>query len=187
MKGMIVFRTVVSVAAMVSVVASTAVAMNIETVPVGNPGNAGELSGLGAGGWGPDAIVGGVAYTYNNGKHEVTAGQYTGFLNAVAATDTYGLDNPGMSNTRSGSGISRIGSSGSYVYSVDPVFVNRPVNIRELGRLGAVCELAAQRPADRPPRTEHDRGWSLLPQRRVVERGASGRDAQCGLEVGDHQ
>ncbi|MGB2985088.1 MAG: hypothetical protein WBE26_04325, partial [Phycisphaerae bacterium] len=30
--------------------------MVIETVPVGNPGNAGELSGEGAGGYGPDRI-----------------------------------------------------------------------------------------------------------------------------------
>ena len=38
---------------------SAARAVTIETVAVGNPGNAGELSGSGAGGFGPDAIVGG--------------------------------------------------------------------------------------------------------------------------------
>ena len=33
-----------------------------------------------------------------------------------------------MANTQYGSGISRSGSPGSYTYSVDPAFVNRPVN-----------------------------------------------------------
>jgi len=103
-------------------------AVNIETVPVGNPGNAGELSGEGAGGWGPDRICGAVGYTYNIGKYEVTAGQYCEFLNKVAKTDTYGLYNTGMANTQDGSGISRSGSSGSYTYTVNSAFVNRPVN-----------------------------------------------------------
>ena len=71
-------------------------AITIDTVPVGNAGNAGELSGAGAGGYGPDRICGSVGYTYNIGKYEVTAGQYTAFLNAVAATDTYGLYSTGM-------------------------------------------------------------------------------------------
>lgn len=84
-------KPVVSFCLLAGLLAGTAAAVNIATVPVSNPGNAGELSGAGAGGSGPDAIVGGVAYTYNIGKYEVTAGQYTEFLNAVAATDTYGL------------------------------------------------------------------------------------------------
>jgi formylglycine-generating enzyme required for sulfatase activity len=33
-----------------------------------------------------------------------------------------------MANTSNGSGISRVGSSGSYTYSVDAAFVKRPVN-----------------------------------------------------------
>ena len=40
-----------------------------------------------------DRICGSVGYNYNIGKYEVTAGQYTEFLNAVARTDTYGLYN----------------------------------------------------------------------------------------------
>jgi len=103
-------------------------AITIVTVPVGNPGNAGEGSGQSYGGYGIDRICGAVAYTYNIGKYEVTAGQYKEFLNAVAKTDTYGLYNTGMSITSFGSGITRSGSSGSYAYSVDPAFVNRPVN-----------------------------------------------------------
>ena len=99
-------------------------------VTVGNPGNAGELSGAGAGGYGPARICGAVDYTFNIGKYEVTAGQYTEFLDKVAATDTYGLYNTNMDTAvfPFGCNIKRISSSGSYTYSVDPNWANRPVN-----------------------------------------------------------
>ncbi len=100
---------------------------SLETVPVANPGNAGELSGSGAGGYGPDRVCGAVAYTYNIGKYEVTAGQYTEFLNAVAATDTYGVYHANMSSLYCCK-IQRSGSSGSYTYSVAADWANRPVN-----------------------------------------------------------
>jgi formylglycine-generating enzyme required for sulfatase activity len=48
----------------------------------------------------------------------VTIGQYTAFLNAVAATDTYSLYNAGVAFDLSVAGISRTGASGSYSYSV---------------------------------------------------------------------
>ena len=70
------------VAATVLLAAGAAQAVVIDTVPVGNAGNAADTTGYGS-----------VAYTYNIGKYEVTAGQYTAFLNAVAATDTYALYN----------------------------------------------------------------------------------------------
>lgn len=98
--------------------------VTIATVTVGDAGNAGELSGFGK----LEATCGSVAYTYNIGKYEVTAGQYTAFLNAVAKTDTYGLYNANMARTNYGSGITRMGVEGSYSYSVDSNFVNRPVN-----------------------------------------------------------
>ncbi|NLE58846.1 MAG: formylglycine-generating enzyme family protein, partial [Planctomycetes bacterium] len=107
--------------------AGTAVAVNIETVPVGNPGNAGELSGAGAGGYGPDQICGAVDYEYRIGKYEVTAGQYTEFLNAVAKTDTYRLYTTEMIYS-AGCKIDRTGSSGSYTYSVASDYADRPVN-----------------------------------------------------------
>jgi formylglycine-generating enzyme required for sulfatase activity len=69
-----------------------------------------------------------VGYNYNIGKYEVTAGQYAAFLNAVAATDTYGLYNRDMARTDYGSGITQHNASGSYTYTVDAAFVNRPVN-----------------------------------------------------------
>ena len=58
---------------------------------VGNPGNIGELSGANAGGYGPIRVCGAVNYTYRISKHEVTNAQYVDFLNAVAASDPYGL------------------------------------------------------------------------------------------------
>jgi len=103
---------------------------SLETVPVGNPGNAGELSGVGAGGYGPDRVCGAVGYTYNIGKYEVTAGQYCEFLNAVAKTDTYGLYNTLMSYGYYGQGcrIQQSGASGGYTYTVAADRANRPVN-----------------------------------------------------------
>lgn len=102
--------------------------LSIATVPVGNPGNAGELSGFGGGGSGPDRICGAVSYTYNIGKYEVTTGQYVEFLNAVAATDTYDLYNSNMWSGGYGCRIERSGSPGGFTYSVADDRVNRPVN-----------------------------------------------------------
>ena len=93
----------------------------IETVPVGNPGNAGDPQQF-------QGIFGAVDYVFAIGKYEVTAGQYTAFLNAVAATDTYGLYNVNMWAHETGCKIERTGSPGSYTYSVAPDWANRPVN-----------------------------------------------------------
>jgi len=100
-------------------------AITIETVAVGDKGNAGDTRVMT---WDGTTGYGAVSYNYNIGKYEVTAGQYTAFLNAVAATDTYRLYNTGMSNASNGCGITRSGTAGSYRYSVANDFVNRPVN-----------------------------------------------------------
>jgi len=99
-------------------------------VTVGNPGNAGEWSGVSYGGYGADRICGAVDYTFRMGKFEVTAGQYTAFLNAVAKTDTYGLYSTYMDTAFDifGCNIKRSGSSGNYTYSVASDWANRPVN-----------------------------------------------------------
>ena len=53
------------------------------------------------------------------GKNDVTVGQYCQFLNAVAATDTYGLYNlTWRYDYYSTVGITQSGSPGSYTYSV---------------------------------------------------------------------
>jgi len=99
-------------------------------VTVGNSGNAADSTGYGS-----------VAYTYTIGKFDVTAGQYTAFLNAVAKTDTYSLYNPSMdtANNPYGCNIKRTGSSGSYAYSVDPNWANRPVNFVSWGDAARFC------------------------------------------------
>ena len=117
---------VLVVAGVASAFASTALAVNIETVTVGNPGNPGDTRYPRGG----VPSFGSVGYTYSIGKYEVTAGQYTEFLNAVAATDTYGLYNTGMDTAvySDACNIKRTGSSGNYTYSVDSNWASRPVS-----------------------------------------------------------
>lgn len=95
--------------------------VTIDLVPVGNAGNS------------PDTrynyiSVGSVAYAYQIGKYEVTAGQYTEFLNAVADADPNGLYNENMFSDTFGAKIQRTGSSPNYSYSVAADWANRPVN-----------------------------------------------------------
>jgi len=96
----------------------------VETVTVGNPGNAGESQN--------DGVHGAVDYVYSIGKYEVTAGQYAAFLNAVAATDTYDLHHPRMDYdadpSREGCNIKQHGDPGSHTYTVAPDWADRPVN-----------------------------------------------------------
>jgi len=90
-------------------------AVTIDTVPVGNPGNA------------PDFTVwGGVSYDYRIGTTEVTNTQYAAFLNAKAASDPMALYNPSMGSGYGG--ITRTGSSGSYSYAPIAGRENRPAN-----------------------------------------------------------
>lgn len=116
--------TICAVVMLILVTASGAMAaITIDTVAVGNAGNTADTHGVG---------YGAVNYAYNMGKYEVTTGQYTEFLNAVAATDTYGLYNTKMGT---GSGfycqITRTEVTGNpygiYSYSVDSSFANEPV------------------------------------------------------------
>ncbi|RLS82553.1 MAG: PEP-CTERM sorting domain-containing protein [Planctomycetota bacterium] len=102
-------RVVISigVAALLASLAVPARAVTIDMVTVGNPGNANDTTNYG-----------GVNYSYQIGKYDVTIGQYTDFLNAVATTDTYSLYNTSMATDLNVAGIARAGSSGSYTYSV---------------------------------------------------------------------
>ena len=109
---------VLSVVAVLLAIGSAAQATNItiDMVTVGNAGNTADTTGYGA-----------VSYAYNIGKYEVTAGQYTEFLNKVAQTDTYGLYDSKMVGYGASPRITRTGLSGSYSYSVASDYVNRPV------------------------------------------------------------
>tara|TARA_B110000003_G_scaffold180836_1_gene179987 strand:- start:33 stop:944 length:912 start_codon:yes stop_codon:yes gene_type:complete len=95
-------------AGLLAVFSATA-AIEIDTVQVGNKGNANDSTSYG-----------GVVYDYHIGTYEVTNSQYTAFLNATAATDTHSLYNSSM-------GINRAGSSGSYTYSEKSGFGDKPV------------------------------------------------------------
>ena len=82
-------------------------AITYEMVLVGDPGNANDSTGYGR-----------VNYRYEIGKYDVTIGQYTAFLNAVAKTDRYGLYDTNMATKLNVAGISRTGGAGTFVYSV---------------------------------------------------------------------
>ena len=94
--------------------ALNAEAATFDWAVIGNPGNPDDVHGDG---------YGSVGYQYSIATTEVTAAQYVEFLNAVAATDTYGLYN----STMVYHGITQTGSSGSFFYGVDAGWANRPV------------------------------------------------------------
>jgi formylglycine-generating enzyme len=95
--------------AVVVMLAQTASAVvTIDTVHVGNIGNAND----------PSTGYGGVNYGYSIGKYEVTTSQYSEFLNAVGAMDTYGIYDTRMATDWRVAGIARSGTPGSYSYSV---------------------------------------------------------------------
>jgi formylglycine-generating enzyme required for sulfatase activity len=71
---------------------------------------------------------GAVADLYLISKYETTNAQYAQFLNAVAATDTFGLYNTNMAGPSPYGGIRRSGSPGSYTYSVIGGRGSKPVN-----------------------------------------------------------
>ena len=77
-----------------------------EWATVGDAGNAPDANGKGA-----------VPYVFRISKTELTIGEYTTFLNAVAASDPYDLYNPRMGDYQHVLGIARSGSPGSYTYS----------------------------------------------------------------------
>ncbi|HVT79028.1 MAG TPA: SUMF1/EgtB/PvdO family nonheme iron enzyme [Phycisphaerae bacterium] len=114
---------------------------SLDFVTVGNAGNLNDPRPAGDGTTG----LGGVAYNYQIGKFDVTASQYSQFLNAVAATDTFNLYNAAMANPASsgntsvGAGIVRSGVSGSFTYSVVAGHENYPVNFVGWGDAARFC------------------------------------------------
>lgn len=93
--------------------------MIIQTVAVGDAGNAPDVTGYGA-----------VSYPYRIGKYEITLGEYAEFLNAVARNgDPYGLYPMGWGGPElmraDVAGISRDFTNGVYTFTpVTPVGVN---------------------------------------------------------------
>jgi formylglycine-generating enzyme required for sulfatase activity len=128
----------------------------IETVLVGNPGNAGDPLAF-------EGTFGAVDHVFAIGKYEVTSGQYTAFLNAVAATDPYLLYDTRMWTHAQGCKIERTGASGSYAYSVAPDQANRPVNFISWGDAARFVNwLHNGQPAGAPgPATTEDGSYFL--------------------------
>ena len=120
-----IFTSLVLFGATLFVPPLAALAVTIDTVPVGNAGNA------------PDQLYtfnnpnnlqfGAVAYDYRIGTTEVTNAQYVEFLNAKAAGDPLALYNTNMGSTIRG-GITRSGVSGSFTYTTKLGRDNMPVN-----------------------------------------------------------
>lgn len=114
-------------------IVSSASAVTIEWVPIGNPGNPGETYQGCHGCLGPTTF-GSVNYQYQIAKYEVTNAQYVEFLNAKAASDPLGLYNFRMGNPPpppyggSWGGINRFGTPGLYSYAPIAGRENMPVN-----------------------------------------------------------
>jgi len=103
------------VLAVMALAQTSASAVTINTVLVGNSGNAADTSGFGA-----------VASDYRIGTTEVSNTQYAAFLNAKAANDPFALYNTQMGSGFGG--ITRSGFSGAFTYSTISGRENMPVN-----------------------------------------------------------
>jgi formylglycine-generating enzyme required for sulfatase activity len=112
-------RRLFSLSAIVSLSAllvAPASAVTINTVPVGNAGNANDTTGFGA-----------VSYDYLVATTEVTNSQYAEFLNAKAVSDPLALYNTNMGSNARG-GITQSGVSGSFTYAPKTNMGDKPVN-----------------------------------------------------------
>jgi formylglycine-generating enzyme required for sulfatase activity len=89
--------------------AAPSLAMTIDWIPIGSPGNAPDTTGYGA-----------VAQVYSISKYEITNGQYAEYLNAVADADPNLLWSSAQSITRSG-------LAGSFSYAANAGFADKPV------------------------------------------------------------
>lgn len=104
------------VAVALAVIGSQAMAAPLTFMEVGNPGNAAQTTGANAG-------LGSVAQRFYMSSTETTVAQYTSFLNQAAKSDPNSLYDAQMATI----GITRSGSSGSYVYTSSTAFNLRPV------------------------------------------------------------
>ncbi|MGI9178519.1 MAG: SUMF1/EgtB/PvdO family nonheme iron enzyme, partial [Pirellulales bacterium] len=99
---------------------ATAAPVAIDLVAVGDAGNAADAA----------TGFGSVAYDYSIARTGITVGQYTAFLNAVATKDAHGLYDGRMATDQAVAGITRVGTSGRYSYSVinnDGSSASRPI------------------------------------------------------------
>ena len=89
---------------------------SLETIKIGDAGNLADKTGYG-----------GVAYPFRLSKYEVTVAQYVEFLNAKAKSDPYGLYDDNVLESSWGFKLDRMGADGTFSYSVEPEYANRPI------------------------------------------------------------
>jgi formylglycine-generating enzyme required for sulfatase activity len=100
-----------------------AAGIEIETVLIGDPGNAADTRPMsdGTGGHGD------VGYEFRIGKYEITNNEYVEFLRAIAAdSDPHEIYEPALGNTYFG-GITRSGGPTNFTYAVKANMGNKPV------------------------------------------------------------
>ena len=127
---------------------------SLQFVTVGDPGNvANVVVGF---------SVGNVPYKFNMGKYDVTLGQYVQFLNAVAATDTYGCYNeyiwPAASASIPSASAKAVAQAATHTQS--PARTRRPQTCRSTASVGSMrsasvtgCKTdSTPAPKGRPPR-----------------------------------
>jgi|694.fasta_scaffold150336_2 formylglycine-generating enzyme required for sulfatase activity len=90
--------------------AASSGSVTLPSVVISDPGNASD----------PATWVGSVDHEFRMGQFDITIGQYTRFLNAVAQSDPHGLYNPKMATDLQVAGIARMGSPGRFRYKVLP-------------------------------------------------------------------
>jgi len=100
-------------ATIAALITSASATVTMDWVLVGNANNAADpLTGYGS-----------VDHAYQIGKYEVTYAQYGEFLNAKGQSNANDIYNSSMA----GYGITQLGSSGSFSYTVTSAIANRPV------------------------------------------------------------
>ena len=119
MTGSMALRVFLGAFALNGSLAALAGPITIDTVPVGDAGNANDPA--------TGNLYGGVSYDYRIGTTEVTNAQYVAFLNEKAKSDPLGLYNTSMGSDVRG-GISRTGVSGSFSYATKTSMADKPVN-----------------------------------------------------------
>ena len=95
-----------------ALITSASATVTMDWVSIGNANNAADYTGYGA-----------VDHAYRIGKYEVTNAQYGEFLNAKGQSNSNNIYNASMPTY----GITQLGTSGSFSYTVTTALANRPV------------------------------------------------------------
>ena len=151
---------------------------SLQFVTVGDPGNAAD----------PTTGYGAVAYTYQMGKYDVTAGQYCQFLNAVATDGPLRAVQHSMAwpTDYADHGITQSGSPGSYSYSVTGSYSKAAI-VRSFdvtwGDAARFCNWLQNGQPDRGRGTGHDGNRGVHAQRRDHDSALMAVTRNAGADV----